>query len=135
MCVFLCADPGSIRRGEVRGAHGLRQTAVQRVWDPRNLQRHRSDSHERCVVALIEPKPERAAQLAVMFTVEVDKIMRTLHGKDTHPSQLLTGRREYFCTCEKRCLKPFVAPGGAARNLRLNCKWRSCIVGNVGAMF
>jgi len=52
-CV-LCAlaDSGSLRRGEVRRTHGLRQTAVQRIWNQRSLQRHSSDSHERCVFTL-----------------------------------------------------------------------------------
>lgn len=46
MCVF--ADPGNDGKGDLRRAHGLRQAAVQAVRDQRDLQRHRSDSHERC---------------------------------------------------------------------------------------
>lgn len=49
----VCADPGSLRRGEVCRTHGLRQTAVQTGWDQRDLQRHRTDSHERYDFTLI----------------------------------------------------------------------------------
>lgn len=80
MCVFICADPGINRRGEVCGTNGLCQTAVQTVWHQRNLQRHRSDSHERYFFTLIEPEPEQTAQPAVNFDVK-DKIMRTVGGK------------------------------------------------------
>lgn len=56
VCLFLClplftfvSDPDGVRAGEVRRADGLREAAVQRVWDQRDLQGHRSDAHERFV--------------------------------------------------------------------------------------
>lgn len=45
LCLFL--DSGIDRRAKVCRADGLCQTAVQRVWNQGDLQRHRSDSHER----------------------------------------------------------------------------------------
>lgn len=69
MCVSVCADPGVNRTGEVCGTHGLCQTAVQTVRDQGNLQRHRSDSHERCFFIPIEPEPEQTAQFAVKFDI------------------------------------------------------------------
>lgn len=46
--VSVCADPGDDGKGDLRRTHGLRQAAVQAVRDQGDLQRHRSDSHERC---------------------------------------------------------------------------------------
>lgn len=48
----ICSDSGLNWRGEVCRADGLRETAVQRGWDQRSLQRNSFDSHERFVFTL-----------------------------------------------------------------------------------
>ena len=47
-------------------------------------------------------------------------------------SSVFTGFGEYYCICENSSIKPFATPEEAACIL-INCKWLSCILGNIGS--
>lgn len=53
VCVFV-PDSSSVQGAQVRRPDGLCEAALQRVRDQRNLQRHRADTHERCVVFMVQ---------------------------------------------------------------------------------